>query len=172
LDGTKNRYADRVDFHWRIALMDPANFPVSASQCDWFYQRSGTVVNSPYMLNSGWFEAERAGHYEAPNWVAEAGRDFIGESDGRIRLALAQAAVRDGQKIGDIETACAIAASAAGLDARALRTAAESTAVQIRVVASTATFFAHQTNQRPAFVIESDIGDKAILSGTYRVAPP
>lgn len=167
----KNRYADRVDFQWHIALMAPADFPVSASQCDWFYQRSGSVVNSPYLLNSGWFDAERAGHYEAPNWVAEAGRDFIGDTDDRIRLALANAAVRDGQKVGDIDTACAIAASAANLDATVLRSAAESETVQARVATSTAAFFAQQINQRPSFLIESDIGDKAILSGAYRAAP-
>ena len=123
------------------------------------------------MLNSGWFEADRNGHYQAPNWVAEAGRDFIGDTDDRIRLALSVAAMREGKKIGDMATAAAIGAQAAGLDPTALRTAAESAAVQARVATSTATFFAHQVNQRPSFVIESDIGDKAVLSGTYRAAP-
>src|SRR5665213_1501609 len=64
----KIRYAGRADFEWKIALMSPGDFPVSQSQCDWFYERSGgTVMRSLYKLNSGWFEAERKGHYEAPN---------------------------------------------------------------------------------------------------------
>src|SRR5690242_7498044 len=42
----KARYAGRAEFEWRIALMNPEDFPVSQSQCDWFYRRSGgTVMN-------------------------------------------------------------------------------------------------------------------------------
>src|SRR3954465_11612047 len=110
----KRRYAGRVEFEWKIALMNPGDFPVSREQCDWFYRRSGgTVMHSPFMLNSGWFEASRKGHYKAPNLVAEAARDF-GFAGDEIRLALAQAGLRDGQKIGDLHTAVAIAAKAGG----------------------------------------------------------
>ena len=151
--------------------MRPEDFPVSATQCDWFYQRSGTHVASPYMLNSGWFEADRAGHYEAPNWVAEAGRDFLGEDDERIRLALSEAAMRDGRKIGDMVTAVEVAATATNLDSAQLRAAAESDVVQARVAASTQRFFDHQLSQRPSFIVESDIGDKAIFSGLWKSAP-
>eukprot|EP01035_Chromulina_nebulosa_P003354 gene3354-biopygen2756 len=169
----KNRYAGRAEFEWRIALMNPSDFPVSRAQCDWFYQRSGgTVMRSPFKLNSGWFEAERAGHYEAPNLVAEAARDF-GFTGDEIRLALAHAGVREGQKIGDLSTAVAVAAKAGGkkLPAKKLRTAAESAAVRARVDASTAEFFAHQINQRPAFVLTDAIGDKAVFSGLVRLEP-
>jgi predicted DsbA family dithiol-disulfide isomerase len=30
----RERYNGRVDFRWRVALMRPEDFPVSASQCD------------------------------------------------------------------------------------------------------------------------------------------
>jgi len=30
------RYADRVGFGWKIALMPPEAYPVSKSQCEWF----------------------------------------------------------------------------------------------------------------------------------------
>lgn len=167
----KTRYAGRVDFAWKIALMNPADFPVSRAQCDWFYRRSGgTVMHSPFMLNSGWFEAHRKGHYEAPNLVAEAGRD-LGIHDDRLRLALAHAAVREGQKIGDLALAAAVGAKAVKLNAAKLRRRAESAAVRARVDASTAEFFAHQINQRPAFVITDAIGDKAIFSGLVRLEP-
>ncbi len=128
-------------------------------------------MNSPYRLNSGWFDASLAGHYEAPNWIAEAGRDFLGESDERIRLALTRAAVLDGQKVGDLSNAAQIASTATGVPAEQLLAAAKSDPVQARVAASTAAFFAHQLTQRPSFVIESNIGDKAIFSGTHRSAP-
>lgn len=169
----KRRYAGRAELEWRIALMKPQDFPVSRAQCDWFYQRSGgTVMHSPFMLNSGWFEPARKGHYEAPNLVAEAARDFGFDGD-EIRLALAHAAVREGAKIGDIGTAVAVAAKAGGkkLTATKLRAAAESAAVRARVEASTQEFLAHQVNQRPAFVLTDAIGDKAVFSGLVRLEP-
>jgi predicted DsbA family dithiol-disulfide isomerase len=167
----KRRYAGRAEFEWRIALMNPEDFPVSQAQCDWFYRRSGgTVMHSPYMLNSGWFEAGRKGHYEAPNLVAEAARDF-GFTGDEIRLALAQAALREGQKIGDLATAVKVAAKAGKLDPKRLRAAAESNVVKDRVATSTADFHALQINQRPAFVLTDAIGDKAVFSGLVRPEP-
>jgi predicted DsbA family dithiol-disulfide isomerase len=167
----KQRYDGRAEFQWKIALMNPSDFPGSRAQCDWFYRRSGgTVMHSPLMLNSGWFEAERQGRYEAPNLVAEAARDFGFHGD-EIRLALAHAGVREGQKIGDLATAVAVAAKAGKLNAKKLRASAESAAVRARVDASTKEFFAHQITQRPAFILEDAIGDKAVFSGLVRIEP-
>jgi len=167
----KQRYAGRAEFQWKIALMNPSDFPVSRAQCDWFYRRSGgTVMHSPFMLNSGWFELERKGNYEAPNLVAEAGKDF-GFTGDELRLALSRAGVREGKKIGDLATAVAIAAKAGKIPAKKLRARAGSAEVQARVAASTQEFFAHQINQRPAFVLEDAIGDKAVFSGLVRVEP-
>jgi predicted DsbA family dithiol-disulfide isomerase len=171
--GLKQRYAGRAEFEWKIALMNPADFPVSRAQCDWFYQRSGgTVLHSPFMLNSGWFELSRKGHYETPNLVAEAARDF-GFNGDEIRLALARAALRDGRKIADLATAIGVAVKAGGrkLNAKKLQAAAESAAVRARVDASTKEFFAHQINQRPAFVLTDAIGDKAVFSGLVSIEP-
>lgn len=167
----KQRYAGRATFEWKIALMRPQDFPVSRDQCDWFYRRSGgTVMRSPFMLNSGWFEAERAGRYDAPNLVAEAGRDFGFDGD-EIRLALSHAATREGRKIGDLAEAVTIAAKAGRIDPRELRARAESAEVRARVEASTAEFHSHQINQRPAFVLVDAIGDKAVFSGLVRLDP-
>ncbi len=167
----KERYAGRAEFEWKIALMNPDDFPVSREQCDWFYRRSGgTVMRSPFMLHSGWFEPERKGNYEAPNLVAEAGKDF-GFVGDEIRLALAHAALRDGEKIGDLTTAVSVAARAGQLDAAKLRARAESPEVRARVDASTKEFFAHQINQRPSFILTDAIGDKAVFSGLVRLEP-
>jgi predicted DsbA family dithiol-disulfide isomerase len=150
--------------------MNPGDYPVSRAQCDWFYRRSGTIVRSPYMLNSGWLEPERKGSYLAPNLVAEAGRDF-GFADDRLRLALTQAAERQGRKLGDLAESVAVAAAATGLDAARLRARAESADVLARVQACTAEFHAHQVTQRPAFVLTDAIGDKAVFSGLIRAEP-
>lgn len=167
----KARYSGRVEFEWRIALMRRGDFPVSRRQCDWFYRRSGgTVMHSPVMLNSGWLEPSRKGSYDAPNLVAEAGRDF-GFPDDKIRLALAKAAIIDGRKLGDMGVAVAVASTASGVPPKKLRARAESRAVRARVDASTAEFHAHRIGQRPAFILEDAIGDKAVFSGLARIEP-
>jgi len=167
----KARYAGRAEFEWRIALMNAGDFPVSSSQCDWFYRRSGgTVMNSQVMLNSGWFEEGRKGSYEAPNLVAEAARDF-GFSDDTVRLAITRAGLAEGRKVGDMAVAVAAASKASGIPARKLRARAESAAVRARVDGSTAEFHSHRISQRPAFILEDAIGDKAVFSGIVRIEP-
>jgi predicted DsbA family dithiol-disulfide isomerase len=166
----KARYAGRVQFEWKIALMNPGDFPVSRTQCDWFYRRSGTIMHSPFMLNSGWLQPEIKGEYVAPNLVAEAGREF-GFTDDRLRLALTHAGTRLGRQIGAMAGAVAEAAAATGLDPATLRARAESPEVRARIDATTAEFHAHQITQRPAFVLTDVIGDKAVFSGLVRAEP-
>ncbi len=168
----KQRYAGRVSFDWKIAKMQPSDWPVSRAQCEWFYRRSGTVARAPFMLNAGWFEPVKPGDYPAASYVAEAAKDF-GFSGDEIRLALSHAGEREGKKIGQMAVAVAIAAAAGGkkLNAKKLRAAAESAKVAARIEASTEEFFAHQINQRPAFVLTNDIGDKAVFSGLTKIEP-
>jgi predicted DsbA family dithiol-disulfide isomerase len=165
----KSRYAGKVDFQWRIALMRQEDFPVSRDQCDWFYRRSGLIVRSPVMLNSGWME-KGATNYDGADLVAEACRDF-GFSDDKVRLALSHASEIEGLKIGRIDEAVAVAARASGIEARKLKARAKSAAVRARVDASTAEFFSHRINQRPAFILEDTIGDKAVFSGLVVIGP-
>lgn len=168
----KRRYAGRVAFDWKIAQMQPGDWPVSREQCDWFYRRSGTVVRSPFMLNSGWFEPVKPGTYPAASFVAEAARDF-GFTGDDIRLALSHAGEREGRKVGRMDVAVAIAVQASGkkLPAKKLRAAAESGTVAARIAASTKEFFGHQVTQRPTFVLQDDIGDKAVFSGLTKIEP-
>jgi predicted DsbA family dithiol-disulfide isomerase len=166
----KLRYSGKVDFQWKIALMKPEAFPASRAQCEWFYRRSGTIMRSPYMLNSGWFDSELNGRYDVPNIVAEAGRDF-GVNDDKLRLALAHAAVREGRRIGRMEEAAKVAAQAIGVEASTIRSRAESAEVAQRVKNSTAEFDALQITQRPAFLLEDEIGDRAVFSGLVKPEP-
>ena len=64
-----------------------------------------------------------------------------------------------------------VAAKATKLDGGKLRARAESPEVAARIKASTAEFFGHKIDQRPAFVITSAIGDKAVFSGVPRIEP-
>ena len=166
----KQRYAAKpVEFSWRIALLDQAALPASKAQIQWFYRRSGPIMRSPFMLNPGWFEPGWK-EYLAPNAVAEAARDF-GVSDDRVRLAIATADLRDGQKVLQAKISAAVAAKAAGLDARKLLARAQSAETEKRVRATTAEFHSLQVTQRPTFVLTNNIGDRAVFSGLTKAAP-
>ncbi|MFM2295108.1 MAG: hypothetical protein RLZZ350_1521 [Verrucomicrobiota bacterium] len=165
----QRRYAGRVEFDWKIAQMPAAAYPVSVAQAEWFYRRSGSIMQSPIQLNAGWLEPGRA-IYDAPNLVAEAAKDF-GVTDDRVRLALANAAECDGKKVGRWEVSVPIAAAAAQLDETKLLAAAQSAAVAARCKKSTDEFHALQVTQRPTFLLENAIGDRAVFSGLVRVAP-
>lgn len=165
----KKRFAGKVEFGWKIAQMPAEAYPTSKAQAEWFYWRSGTIVKSPFMLNAGWFETGRK-VYDVPNLVAEAAKDF-GVTDDRVRLALAHAGERDGQKVGRWEIAVAVAAKAARLNKAKVRTRARSAAVAQRVKRSTEEFHAMQVTQRPTFLIENAIGDRAVFSGLVRIEP-
>lgn len=167
----KARYAARgVEFDWKIALMRKEDYPVSVAQCDWFYRRSGMIMKSPFMLNSGWLEPWREGLFPAASYVAEAGRDF-GFTGDELRLALAHAADRDGLKVCSMGPAIEVAVKVTKLDPKKLQARAESPEVAARIKAGTAEFFAHQIDQRPAFILTSGIGDKAVFSGVPRIEP-
>jgi predicted DsbA family dithiol-disulfide isomerase len=165
----KKRYHDRIDFEWKIALMDATGMPVSQSQLAWFYRRSGTVMRSPFMLKTHWLQAGQA-EYLIRNLVAEAGKN-MGVTDDRIRLALATAVLRDGKQADSWETATDIAAKAGGIDQAKLLERARSPEIEARVRSTTAEFHAMQITQRPTFVIDSEIGDRAVFSGIARLAP-
>jgi predicted DsbA family dithiol-disulfide isomerase len=165
----KKRYAERVDFAWKIALMDASGFPKSIEQAEWFYRRSGMMMRSPFMLKPGWFEPNLQ-ECLAPNLVAEAARDF-GITDDRVRMALAHATEREGLPTGQWELAAEIGARAANLDKTKLLERVRSPEVEARARASTAEFHALQVTQRPTFVIDSEIGDRAIFSGFAKVGP-
>jgi len=165
----KQRYAGKAEFGWKIAQMPAEAYPRSQAQCDWFYRRSGSIMRSPFQLNSGWIEPEIK-VYDVPNFVAEAARDF-GVHDDRVRLAIASAAVRDGKKVGRWDVAVAVAAQAGGLVESKLLERAQSPEVAARAAATTNEFHALQINQRPTFLIENSIGDRVIFSGIVRLEP-
>jgi predicted DsbA family dithiol-disulfide isomerase len=157
----KRRYDGQVQFQWKIALMDSSGLPTSREQEQWFYRRSGMMMRSPFMLNTDWYDPSLA-EWLAPNCVAEAAKDF-GFTDDRIRLALARAALREGKRVGDWDVAAAVGGETGAIDGGELLERAKSPAVEKRVRASTAEFRALQITQRPAFAIDTEIGDRAVF---------
>jgi len=165
----KKLYNGRVEFQWKIALMDPIGLPTSRDQEQWFYRRSGMMMRSPFMLNTDWYDASLP-EWLPPNCVAEAGKDF-GFIDDRVRLSLSNAALREGKKVSDWEVAAEIGASAGQIDRKKLLERARSPEIEQRVRASTAEFHALQVTQRPTFVIDTEIGDRAVFSGVVKLEP-
>ena len=165
----QDRYAGRVNFDWKIALMDALGLPTSREQLAWFYRRSGTIMRSPFMLNTEWLQPG-ATEYPVRNFVAEAARG-MGVTDDRVRLALATAVLRDGKQADQWEAGAEIGAEAGGIDKAQLLEQARSPANEARVRASTAEFHALKVTQRPTFVIDSEIGDRAVFSGFAKLPP-
>ena len=165
----KRRYRDRVRFQWKIALMDPSGLPVSREQEEWFYRRSGMLMRSPFMLRTDWYDASLK-EWLAPNCVAEAGKDFGIDGDD-IRLAISNGSLREGKQIKDWKVCAQLGAAAAKIDEKKLLERAQSPEIEARVRASTAEFHALQINQRPSFVIDTEIGDRAIFSGVVKLEP-
>lgn len=165
----KRRYLGLAEFDWRIALLQGDSIPSSRAQAEWFYRRSGTLTRSQYRLNADWLEPGRF-EYLVPNLVAEAARD-LGITDDRARLAVAKAAVLDGLPIARWDVAIPAVASATGLDAERLHAHSMTPEVEARIRASTAEFHSLKVNQRPAFLLESNIGDRSVLSGLVTVEP-
>lgn len=87
------------------------------------------------------------------------------------RLALATAVLRDGKQADQWDIAAEIGAQAGGLDQVKLLEQARSPAVEARVRASTAEFHGLKVTQRPTFVIDSEIGDRAVFSGFAKLPP-
>ena len=126
-------------------------------------------MRSAFMLSTEWYDPNLP-EWLAPNCVAEAAKDF-GFTDDRVRLALARATLREGKNIADWNLAAEIGAEAAGIEVGKLVERAKSQAIEKRVRASTAEFRALQITQRPAFVIDTEIGDRAIFSGVVKLEP-
>ena len=75
------------------------------------------------------------------------------------------------ERTGNWELAAEIGAKAGGLDKTKLLERARSPEVEARARASTAEFHALKVTQRPTFVVDSEIGDRAIFSGFAKLEP-
>jgi predicted DsbA family dithiol-disulfide isomerase len=73
--------------------------------------------------------------------------------------------------VGKWDVSVAVAAWAANLDAAALLKTSRSPEIEKRVRTTTAEFHALQVTQRPAFVLKSNIDDRAVFSGLVKAGP-
>ena len=73
--------------------------------------------------------------------------------------------------IRDVDVAAEIGARASGLDKAKLVDRAKSPEIEKRIRQSTADWQALKVMQRPTFLIDTEIGDRAIFSGVIRLEP-
>ncbi len=163
-------YPEEVRFEWKIALIPPEGFPHSREEEAFYYRRSGMVTRWQEMLSADWWEPELE-NYHAPNAVAEAAKDF-GIHSAKVRHAITRAGLVYGKPIGHwevaVEAACAVDLR---LQPDTLLAAARSPEVLTRITESSREFDQFQINQRPGFVLTSEIGDRAVFSGLVQKAP-
>ena len=79
--------------------------------------------------------------------------------------------LREGQKVGDWNKSATVAAQAAKLDPAQLLTRAQAADIRQRAQSTTQEFHSLRISQRPAFLLESTIGDRAVFSGLVRIKP-
>jgi len=87
------------------------------------------------------------------------------------RLAMARAGLRDGRKTGHWDVAAEVGAEASGLPRAQLLERARSAEIEQRIRATTAEFHQLQVTQRPTFVIDTEIGDRAVFAGFAKALP-
>jgi predicted DsbA family dithiol-disulfide isomerase len=167
LDRLRQAHGNRIKYDWRIAMVTeggPEGW--GYEQMAWFYKRSGSV--SGVTLNPEW---NRGPHSTLqPNLAAEAARE-LGCTDDRVRRALARAALIDGISIYHKGEAVTVAAAAGGLKDEELFKMMDDPRIEERIRKSGAEFASYHIDQRPGFVMRSDIGDTAIFSGLWRFEP-
>ena len=72
----RTKFAGRVEFAWKIALLDAAALPPTLDALEWFYRRSAKITRAAATLNPGWYEQGTL-EYLVPNLVAEAGVGLV-----------------------------------------------------------------------------------------------
>ena len=161
------RYGSRVPIVRKIALINGGK-PMAAGleQEKWYYDRCDLVTGRRF--NHNWIEKSGQTTW-APNAVIRAA-ESLGHGDA-VREVLKAEGLMEGKLFLRLEVAIELAAKVTGISQSELEHAVndEKTANAIR--ASTAEFSLLPVNQRPTFLLRSNIEDTALLSGIYRPEP-
>ncbi len=165
----KSSYKEEVEFDWEITLIPANGLPGSAEEEEWYYRRSGMMTQQAKMLNATWVDP-KVKEYLSPNLVAYAAKT-LGENGDKVRVAIAKAAILDGKPISDLDTCIEVALGVCDINPVRLTEVALDPLTEQAIRKSTARFEAYGINQRPAFILESEIEDRAIFSGIVHREP-
>lgn len=163
----QKRYGDRVPITRKIALInDGAPMADGLEQEHWYYQRCQATTGRSF--DHRWIE-KRGQSTWIPNAVIYAS-EKLGHGS-KVHEALKIAGLMKGESILRRDVALQLAVSASGLSRVELERAVDDPATSQSIAVSTAEFSSFAVNQRPTFVIRSEIEDTAIFSGIYRAEP-
>ena len=155
---------------WEISLISAGAMSKSPEEQEGYYRRSEYVTKQKRKLNSGWFDPAIKGEYLAPNLTAIACRELGSEGDD-VRLALTERSLLDGKKVGNWDISVEIAAEHSKLDQSLILKTAQAKETLAIARKTTQAFLDLGVTQRPTFLIESEIGDRAVISGLIQYEP-
>lgn len=150
-------------------MVPVVGLPGSSAEEEWYYKRSGLITRQTKMLNAGWVDPMLT-EYLAPNAVAIAAKE-LGCTGDEVRIALTEAGLIEGKRIGSFEVCAEIASKASNIDVNDLLGLSQSELVEEKIHQHTKIFNSFGINQRPAFHLESEIEDRAIFSGLVHQEP-
>ncbi|HEY8296980.1 MAG TPA: DsbA family protein [Candidatus Baltobacteraceae bacterium] len=162
LDRLRRDFGDRIAVELKIRLLnDGKPIAYTPEQLAAYYRRSKAIAGIE--TTAAWLHPGDSSLYA--NCAVEAVRSLGGDVES-VRRKLSRAALRDGERVGTFDLACALAARLSGFDEQRLGAAMRETEPLLRK--STAEFYALPVEVVPTFVLRNAIGDTAILSGLFR----
>ena len=132
----------------------------------WYYDRCEFVTGRRF--NHNWIEKSGQTAW-VPNAVIQAA-ESLGHGDA-VREILKTEGLMEGKPILRLEVALELAAKASGLRKSDLKQAVKDEKTANAIKASTTEFSLLPANQRPTFLLRSNIEDTVLLSGIYRPEP-
>ena len=135
-------------------------------QEQWYYPRCEATTGRRF--DHRWIE-KRGQSTWLPNALIYASEKL--SYWNKVHEALKIAGLTRGEPILRRDVALQIAVSATGASQAQLESALDDPETSKAISASTAEFNAFAVNQRPTFVIRSEIEDTAVFSGIYRAEP-
>jgi predicted DsbA family dithiol-disulfide isomerase len=161
------RYGSRVPIVRKIALINDGK-PMAAGleQEKWYYDRCDFVTGRRF--NHNWIEKSGQTTW-VPNAVIQAS-ESLGYGDA-VREILKTEGLMEGKQILRLEVALALATKASGISQSELEHAVNDEKTANGIKTSTAEFGLLPANQRPTFLLRSNIEDTVLLSGIYRPEP-
>jgi predicted DsbA family dithiol-disulfide isomerase len=161
------RYGSRVPIVRKIALVDDGK-PMAAGldQEKLYYDRCDFVTGRQF--NHHWIEKSGQTTW-VPNAVIQAA-ESLGHGHA-VREILKTEGLMEGKPILRLEVALQLAAKASGVSQSELQHAVNDEKTANAINASTAEFGLLPANQRPTFLLRSNIEDTVLLSGIYRPEP-
>jgi predicted DsbA family dithiol-disulfide isomerase len=161
------RYGSRVPIVRKIALINDGK-PMAAGleQEKWYYDRCDFVTGRRF--NHNWIEKPGQTTW-VPNAVIQAA-EVLGQGDA-VREILKTEGLMEGKPILRLEVALELAAKASGISQSELQHAVNDQKTANAIKTNTAEFGRLPANQRPTFLLRSNIEDTVLLSGIYRPEP-